>query len=282
MKKVKNIILLIIISTLFFGCNQEKNIKKNNKNFFLLNISADIDSNAYVLAPTRANIDSAKAKGLDNVIFVFYPRKVISSLGNRTIINEYGDSVDMPSALVIPLSKNKKVAKGQFLLTWWQKATGMQRAIVLNKDSSNKPVVFYLDNFTTPSSSQTMLMMNIDTLKINSFLPIKNDSIMPGRSFMNKADQAFNIVINSDQDSVIGLTWAGMLNVVSIENCVFSKPDMKLNVGDTVILPYVGSYQQAVLKNVWSDIGKVKADVFFLDTIFETYANICDIIPNQK
>lgn len=265
---------------MFFGCNIKKKEIKVEKDYYLIDITAKIDSNnKLVLSPSAANYDSALANGLENVLFVFYPRKVIANNGKYILLDEYGDSIKMPASLAIPLPANKKVAKGQYVLTWWQKATGMQRAIVLNKDSSNRPIVFYLDNFTSPSSSQTMLVLNIDTLKRNSFLPISDSKIMSGRGFMDIDDKSFNIVINKSEDSIVGLSWAGLIKVVPVSKCVFSEPNLGVKVGDTVMLPYVGSYQVAIITNIWKDIGKVKANVFFLDTIFNTYANICDIIP---
>lgn len=279
MKKVKNIIFFIFIITIIFACNIKKKENNATKDYFLIDITANIDSsNKLVLSPSSANFDSASANGLQNVLFVFYPRDVFANEGKYVLLNEYGDTVKMPASLVIPLPANKKVSKGQYVLTWWQKATGMQRAIVLNKDSSYRPIVFYLDNFTSPSSSKTMLLLNIDTLKKNSFLPISDSEIMSGRSFMDINDSSFNILINKSSDSIVGLSWAGFIKLVPISKCVFSNLYPSINIGDTVLLPYVGTYKKAVITKLWKDIGKVKANVFFLDTVFDTYANICDII----
>ncbi len=286
-KKLKKIIYIIISLSIFFvtckeNTDKQEVGKENHENDFFSRKSLSANGD-YVLAPSKKTVDSLLANGTDNLLFVFYPRKVLKNEGEKVIVDEYGDSVVIPASLVIDLQKNKKVAKADIVLTWWQKATGMQRAIVLNRDSTSTPVVYYLDNMTTPPKNQQQFILNIDTLIPNSFRVVNFDSICPGRAFATDDDKRqFYIVINSVGDSVLGLSWAGTLKSFDKKNCVFATPPETLDTGEMVFVPYVGNYHPAEILQIWGDIGKIKVNVFLLDTFFTTYANIPDIIPNMQ
>ena len=73
---------------------------------------------------------------------IFYNTTIVKCGNTKTTL---ADKVEMPNALVIPLPKKVKAAKGDILLTWWQSASGMQRAIVTDDELPFEPKVDYLD-----------------------------------------------------------------------------------------------------------------------------------------
>ncbi len=280
---MKKIYILSFLILLVSSCIKEKKTEKKTTNIFLtIHNKIEVSKGDLVLAPSQATYDTALSKGLKTTLFVFYPRKVISQKGNYIYLDEYGDTSKMPKSLVIPLDKDKKVSKGQFLLTWWQKGTGMQRAIVLGKNPTLTPIVYYFDNQYSYISPLKNINYWIDTLQANSFLVLK-DSLMPGTTV--KKAEAYSpvyIVISFDNKKIIGLNWAGNIEILDRKKCIFPKIYKQLQKNDSIEMPYVGLYAKGKIISIWKDIGKLKANITFFDTTFQTYGNIADAIKLQK
>ncbi len=283
---MKNVIYLIIVLFVFVACNDEltnDNTDNVTEHYYLLKTDFNIDSGSYVLAPSKSSYDTALVNGLEYALFVFYPRIVMSQMPDSVKIDELGDTVVLPSSLIIPMQNNVKAYKGDMVLTWWQTGTGMQRAIVLSKDSTLTPVVYYIDNQYSLFSSANDINFWIDTLAPNSFLIIK-DRIMSGRSMMVEEEYytTFYTVINVGQEKILGLNWAGTLNVFNKDEVKIIPLNTSFNVGDSVFVPYYGSYCSGTVKAVWNDIGKLTVDVLFIDEHIETYANMMDTYKFEK
>ncbi len=278
---VKYFILTTIILLLLFSCNGIKDSsdkeEKKEKKHFLIKKNWNLKPDDVVLAPSKSSFDSAISNGLENSLFVFYPRTVIKQLKDSVVLNQIGDTVLMPNSLVIPLQENKKAVAGDIVLTWWQSGTGMQRAIVLNKDSSYTPVVYYIDNQYSFYSAVTDVKFWIDTLAPNSFVVLK-DSMMSGRSIRVKKEyySTFYIVINVTNKKVLALSWAGNLELFDIQKCQLVPFSQNFEKGDSVSVPYLGTYSQGTVKTVWPDIGKIKVKILFIDEYLEIYANMFD------
>ncbi len=278
--KLKLIYILFIL--FIISCKNETNSKINSdtsniEKYYLIDIDADVDANDYVLAPSRKNFDSAFAKGLESTIFVFYPRKVVAKMQDSVVLYEIGDTIKLPNSLVIPLKKQQKATKGNIVLTWWQSGTGMQRAIVLNRDSSTTPTVYYLDNQYSFYSSVTDVKFWIDTLAPNSFTLLTQDT-MSGRSMSVSKEYytTFYTIINCTKNKVLALSWAGTLELFDKSQCNLVPLYQEFNVGDSVSVPYLGTYSEGTVLSVWNDIGKITVKINFLDEKIETYANMID------
>lgn len=252
-------------------------MQDTSKEFYLIDVHSEVIKDQYVLAPSKANYDSALVNGLSSSIFVFYPRKVIVNSKDSVTLKQIGDTVTLPSSLVIPLSENAKATKGDIVLTWWQSGTGMQRAIALNKDTSTTPTVYYLDNQYSFYSKATDINFWIDTLKPNSFI-VLDDNLSSGKSIYVKKDyfSVFYTVINQTADSVLALSWAGLLEVFANNEFFEIDINQQFSIGDSVFTPYYGTYTKGVVKEIWPDIGKITVDVFFIDSYVEIYANMID------
>jgi len=278
---VKNKYLYILFLGFLISCNnteiEDTNFNSTDDNYYLIDVSVEVDSDDYVLAPSKISYDSAIANGLEASIFVFYPRKVIQNFKDSVELYQIGDTVVLPASLIIPMNKNEKAIFGDYVLTWWQSGTGMQRAIVLNKDSSLTPTVYYLDNQYSFYSNITNISFWIDTLKPNSYIVLK-DEIMPGKSIFVEKDyfSVFYTIINISEENILALSWAGLLEV--IEKDKFSTIDLHqdFNAGDSVLVPYFGTFSKGVVKSVWNDIGKMTVEIFFIDEEIEIYVNMID------
>ncbi len=276
---LKKNIFLILIAVFIFGCQdtEKNNTTEDTKtqNYYLLQVNYDLDSVTYVLAPSLANYKNARENGLSNTLFVFYPREFLGYTDTTVLLNEFGDTVEIPNSLIIPMHKGETAQKGDLVLTWWQKGTGMQRGIVLNDEPSTTPIVYYIDNQYTMYSSSNDINFWIDTLKENSFIVVK-DSIMPGRSLIYN-DNLY-LVISQDADKIVASSWSGTLKVIDKDSCMFVPFGTDVEVGDSIYAPYIGIYFNGKVIQKWADIGKIKAEIDFLDTTIESYVNIPDII----
>ncbi|MBN2662093.1 MAG: hypothetical protein JXR68_00465 [Bacteroidales bacterium] len=283
--KVKHLYILFLLITI--SCNSsdiDKNVQENETEaFYLLDIDADVISGEYALAPSKANYDTALVYGIEGSIFVFYPRKVIEKRKDSVVLYQIGDTVMLPNSLIIPIKPNQKATKGDVVLTWWQSGTGMQRAIVLNNDTSATPTVYYLDNQYSFYSSVTDINFWIDTLKPNSFILLK-DEIMSGRSILVKKDyfSVFYTIINATNDKLLALSWAGLLEVFEKDDFTIIPLRQNFNVGDSVLVPYFGTFSKGIVKAVWPDIGKITAEILFIDENIDIYANMIDSYITHK
>lgn len=271
---MKKIAILVLILTLIISCKKEVPIKVNPK---LINVDIQITPNQWILTPAKFLIDSAYRKGFDNSIFVFYPRKAVIQKKDIIKVIEITDTVEVPSFLCIPLPFKEKVKKGDIVLTWWQKGTGMQRAKIIGFSKDSLPIAFYLDTYT--GLVEKMPNLFIDTLKPSTYLLIR-DTIMPGRSFLVKETflENFYIVVNSNKDSILGLSWSGILKVFPKDTCIFTQFNPNLQIGEKIKANYLGSYYEGKVRKIWDDIGKVEVIIDFLGDSLIIKTNICDIL----
>jgi len=281
---VKKILFVLLVSISLFSC-KEKNIKTETDSLTniikleLLGIDLNFDSASFVLAPSKSCYDSAQIKGLKYSLFVFYPRKYISSKEKFSLLEEIGDTVLIPDDLIIPLRKNQEVKQGDVLLTWWQSGTGMQRAIVLSAKNPLRPVVYYLDNqfyFYYDENDPTFW---IDTLKENSY-NILDEKWCSGRSIIVEQNgvSSFYIVINSNTDKILALSWSGTVGIFDKKICKLIPLFQNFNKGDSVLAPYLGTYSKGVVKSTFKDIGKMKVEIQFYDTTMTSKVSIIDVL----
>lgn len=120
----------------------------------------------YVLCPSRQFFDNAVEKGVDKTTFIYYAAKLVESNDTTsTVKNLAGRTFSLPNQMIISIPQAQKAKKGDIVLTWWQKGSGMQRAIVVGGTES-EPVVRYLDiKLTNPSGAGK----RDETLRPNSF-----------------------------------------------------------------------------------------------------------------
>lgn len=281
---MKKILFVLIISFFLYSCKENsvstKTDSLNNKvELNLIGIDLDFDSASFVLAPSKSCYDTAITKGIKTSLIVFYPRKFISSKEKYSFLEEIGDTVLLPDDLIIPLKKNQEVKQGDILLTWWQSGTGMQRAIVLSDKNKLKPVVYYLDNqfyFYYDESDPTFW---IDTLKENSY-NILQDEWCSGHSIIVEINgvPSYYVIINSNENKVLALSWSGLLEVFDKKNCKPIPLNQNFVKGDSILAPYLGTYTKGIVRSTFKEIGKMKVDIQFFDTIMSTKVSMIDVL----
>ncbi len=273
--------LIYLIFVLFvIACNEkETGITEisNDSLIYAITDNADYEIGKYVLSPTKIVCDSLKKNGFEDLIFVYYPRKFIDRKGNKYILEEFGDSVYIPSSLVIPLPDSQLVSKNDYVLTWWQKGTGMQRAIVLSNEPTATPLVYYVDNQYYFYYDENDPNLWIDTLEKGSFLKIE-DKLMPGRSCCVSSEylSTFYTIINVLGTKILALSWSGDLKIFNENQVELVPMDTKFSANDSVFVPYLGTYTYGKVKSTFKDIGKMKVNILFIDTTMQINANIFD------
>ena len=285
-KNIFLIILFLFLSSCFEEIEEESS-KKNEQNFLFQTPSNRITQYGdYVLSPSKTNFDSLLEKGFSSEnIFVYYPRKYVNKTTDYFFLKEFNDTVKIPNSLVIPLPNNQKVSKGDIVLTWWQKGTGMQRALVLSDEPTFTPTVYYLDNQYYFYYSNDDPLFWVDTLKANSFLKIE-DKVMPGRTFSVKGEYltSFYTIINFFGPKILGLSWAGDLQILNSNQCKLVPWDINFEIGDSVFVPYFGTYVEGVVKNTYKDIGQLNVTIDYFDAKKTIKTSIIDsykINPNE-
>lgn len=284
---MKTLFSFLLVIIFFVSCSDEVQVEDSSE--FSENIlfqtpsNTVIDVGKYVLSPSKANYDSLLANGIENVIFVYYPRNFIKSEKDFLYLKEFGDTIEMPKSITIPLPDSQMVSKGDVVLTWWQNGTGMQRALVLSKEPTYTPTVYYLDNQYYFYYSDNDPLFWIDTLMPSSFLKIE-DKLMPGRScsITGKYVSSFYTIINSLGYKLVVMSWSGDLQIVSTKECEIVPMNTTFEVGDSVSVPYLGTYTNGTVKTVYDDIGKMMVKINFIDTTMVIKATIFDSFKIER
>jgi hypothetical protein len=164
-------------------------------------------------------------------------------------IQEFDSTVLIPNILIIPLKSQSMPHKGEFVLTWWQKGTGMQRAFIINTFPSDSSLVQYLDLDSTlllDSSS------SIQKISKTSFAII-DKPLKPGSSLAYDTSgvfQFFIVVKNINQNKLLAINWSGKLQYLN-KNKIFPNPvKPKLNPGDSAAIPVFGIYTPAKIMKI--------------------------------
>lgn len=156
----------------------------------------------------------------------------------------------MPSSMCIPLPEKQKAKKGDILLTWWQRGSGMSHAVVVDDSNPLTPKVNYLKN------------VGGEELKPNSFIVLKSGKMMPGAPVAYKGDHdkwRTGTVINIADGKVLIYAFGSKLKTAKLEDCkvIPLKPDYK--VGDSVMSTFVDSFEDGyTVKEINLETGKVK------------------------
>lgn len=156
----------------------------------------------------------------------------------------------MPSSMCIPLPEKQKAKKGDILLTWWQRGSGMSHAVVVDDSNPLTPKVNYLKN------------VGGEELKPNSFIVLKSGKMMSGAPVAYKGDHdkwRTGTVINIADGKVLIYAFGSKLKTAKLEDCkvIPLKPDYK--VGDSVMSTFVDSFEDGyTVKEINLETGKVK------------------------
>lgn len=208
----------------------------------------------YVLAPTRASLDEAAAEGVDNTTFIYYMAKVAEVGDTASVLTEISEEVTIPNGVIVPIPAGQSAAVGDTVLTWWQSGSGLTRAYVVEGGTATKPMVRYMDTgFEDDEPEQ---------LETDSFVVI-TDPWQAGASIAVKSGSAYDhyTVLKVSGDKALVSGFAGSLEVINTADAVTMPIKPTVAVGDSVSVPFIGSYEKGTVTAVDDANGTVDVEV---------------------
>ena len=205
-----------------------------------------------------------------NETYIFY-NAVLTSVGDtKSTVRYFGEDIEMPNAVIIPIPADQQAKKGDIVLTWWQTGSGMQRAIV--KDASNPaaPKVDYLDLSYKEDGTGFANEHANEQLKPNTFVVLKDGEWQPGAQVVVSGDGSFDVgtLISCTDDKVLLKCFAGKIRVFKKSACKVIPLDQRLKAGDEVMSIFAGSLKTGYkVKKVDEKIGRVWVEGGFGDDI---------------
>ena len=205
-----------------------------------------------------------------NETYIFYSTTVKSVGETTSMVSDYGSSVEMPNALIIPLPTGQKAQKGDIILTWWQTGSGMERAIVTDASNPESPKVDYLDLSYKDDGTGFANEHANEQIKPNTFTILKDGEWQPGAQIVVTGDGSYEAgtLISCTDDKVLLLGFAGKISVFKREACKVVPLKQNLKVGDEVMAIFTSSYKPGYkIKKIDEKIGRVWVEGTFGDDI---------------
>lgn len=229
------------------------------------NSTLEAEFGDYVLAPTRAALDEAATEGAENTTFIYYMAEVAEVGAEASTLTEINEEVTIPNGVIIPIAKGETASVGDTVLTWWQSGSGLTRAYVVEGGTDTKPMVRYLDTDYDSEPEQ---------LKADSFVKITAEW-QPGTSIAVKNGSEYDHyqVLKVSGDKILASGFAGKMEVVDKADAVAMPIKLSVSVGDTVSVPFIGSYSEGTVTAVDDANGSIDVEVEFGgDMEVDTYA----------
>ncbi len=202
----------------------------------------------YVLVPSAETLKGAVKDGGENTSFIFYSATMVEPGEVESVVEDFLGQYTMPNSLIVPVPSGESVEVGDVVLTWWQSGSGLIKAIV--EQGGTEPTVRYLDTFLTES----------EKLKPSSFHKL-TETLEPGVSVAVNEGGSYShaVVINAAEDKVLVMGWAGILDVVNKSDVKVIPQTIEVAVGDKIMAPVIGGYEEVTVTKVEAGIGQVTA-----------------------
>lgn len=255
MQTTKTIMLLAALATLLVTGTANG---QENKPLFDIQVQRpDAEVGDYVLCPSRQFYDRAVKAGPAKSTFVYYAATLVESNEQHSKVkNLAGRTFTLPNQLVVAIPNEQNANKGDIVLTWWQKGSGMQRAIVVG-GTKTEPVVRYLDiKYDNPSGAGK----REEALRPNSFYVLTKPwqigttvSVEQGRM------QRHGQLLALSEDKVLIREFAGKLNCYPRRKAkpVPISPDLQPNAAAQAAV--FGSFKPVTVTKIDAEIGRVFA-----------------------
>ncbi len=191
-----------------------------------------------VLAPQKKFLE-AFLEGEKN-FFWFQPR-LVDSVGEFSVyVWEIDSLLEVPNAFVVAFPEYTEVRKGEYVFTWWQGGSGLQRAYVLDVLDSDNVVVRYLDLDIFTVGDGTSL---IDTIRQGTFRVIR-DNWDPGASVVldSGGSQSFYVIINRNAERLVCRSSLGRIEFFGQKDVRPNGVYKDLTVNQSVTVPFYGIY----------------------------------------
>ena len=242
-------------------------------------VSTSAKAGDFVLAPPRELINKA-IKGGEKPSFLFSGRRMVKPGPVESTVKESGAETLIPNALIIPIRKGEKVQPGDVVLTFWAAGGSMQRAIVVEGGSPDKPKVRYLD--IAPDNPSGM-GKKVDTLKPGTFHKLKA-LWEPGTAVAVKTAEGYvkAVIVNRTGDKLLTVGFAGKMAVYKKKQCVPIPVIPELKKGRSAYVPYLGTFQKGWVKKIDTATGRVHVRVDFAGEKTTVAAPFGDLIRSLR
>lgn len=242
-------------------------------------VSTSAKAGDFVLAPPRQLIDKA-VKGGEKPSFLFSGRRIVKPGPFESTVKESGTETVIPNALIIPIRKGDKVQAGDVVLTSWAAGSSMQRAIVVEGGSPERPKVRYLD--IAPDNPSGM-GKKVDTLKPSTFHKLKA-LWEPGTAVAVKTAGGYvkAVIVNRAGDKLLTVGFAGKMAVYRKAQCVPIPVIPELKKGRSAYVPYLGTFQKGWVKKIDTATGRVHVRVDFAGEKTTVAAPFGDVIRSLR
>lgn len=216
------------------------------------------DEGQYVLSiqsfyPTKLKESDNPAKET----YIFY-HATLSSIGDpKSAVKYFGEDIEMPNSLIIPIAKEQTAKKGDIVLTWWQTGSGLQRAIVTDASNPTMPKVSYLDLSYKDDGSGFANQHANEQLKPNSFVVLNDGEWQPGQQIITSSNDAATLVSCTDNQVLVS-GFAGKIDVYKRSDCKIIPLNQNLKAGDEVMAIFASGYNTGYkVKKVDQKLGRV-------------------------
>ena len=195
--------------------------------------------------------------------FIFY-NATLSSVGDtKSTVKYFGEDIEMPNSLIIPIPEGQTAQKGDIILTWWQSGSGMERAIVTDASDPAAPKVDYLDLNNKDDGTGLANKFADEQIKPNTFVVLKDGEWQPGAQILITGDGSYKVgtLITCTDDKVLMSGFAGVISVYDKSDCTVIPLRQNLKPGDEVMVQGVSSMSDGyTIKKVDEKIGRVWAE----------------------
>lgn len=205
-----------------------------------------------------------------NETFIFYHAKLSSIGDTKSTVKYFGEDIEMPNSLIIPLPEGQTAKKGDIVLTWWQTGSGMERALVTDASDPTSPKVNYLDMDYKDDGKGFANEHANEQIKPNTFVVLKDGEWQPGAQIVVSGDGSYEVgtLISSSNDKVLLKCFAGRIKVFKKADCIVVPQHQNLKPGDEVMAIFTSSLKDGYkVKKVDEKIGRVWVEGGFGDAI---------------
>jgi hypothetical protein len=233
----------------------------------------------FVLAPSKSWIDEAFAEGIENQTFIYYGAFLVEPGEKESRLRTLsGQRVKIPNALILPVGHGETAKPGDVVLTAWASGSGLQRAIVVEGGSPERPKARYLDiDFENPSG----WAQKDDELPENTFHVLTKPGELGTTLACKEGERKLRFVLVADAgEKLLGLGFAGKLRVIERASCAQVAIDPKVKPGDKVFIPVIGSFIEAKVTKIDAKIGRVWAAHEFGGAAKEEAIGFTNVAPS--
>jgi len=188
-----------------------------------------------------------KNEDLTKSVLIWYNTTIEKVGAEKSTVKKFGEAVEIPNALLVPIAKGQKAKKGDILLTWWQSGSGMERAIVVDDSNPTSPTAVYLDlNWPdNPDDPKTADKSKGEQLKPNTFNVLKDGGWQAGAqvAYRSGSDWKWGILVQMEGDKVLLSTFSSKLETARKSDCQLIPFKEKIKKGDQVWVVWLTGYR---------------------------------------